>query len=180
MGEADAQRVREVLAGDRSAFGDLYDRHARWVRAVLYDATRNLTTAQDLAQEVFLRAFRGLGDLRDPAKFGSWLMGITRTTVMEWRRRQASDRHQYVGCEFDCPAGEQEAPDDEAIQQLREALASLPEQERQAVYVFYLQDRSAEDARSVLNLSRAGLYRLLGRARKRLERIMKPLWEDAR
>ena len=47
------------------------------------------------------------------------------------------------------------------------------------MYVFYLQDRSAEDARNVLNLSRAGLYRLLGRARKRLERIMKRQWENS-
>jgi len=49
MGEADAARVRAVLAGDRSAFGDLYDRHARWVRAVLYGKTRDLAQAQDLA-----------------------------------------------------------------------------------------------------------------------------------
>ena len=40
MGEPDAERVRAVLAGDRSAFGDLYDRHARWVRALGYEATR--------------------------------------------------------------------------------------------------------------------------------------------
>src|SRR5688500_16336258 len=57
MGLADAERVRAALAGDRSAFGDLYDRHARWVRAVLYDVIHDLPQAQDLAQEVFLRAY---------------------------------------------------------------------------------------------------------------------------
>jgi RNA polymerase sigma-70 factor, ECF subfamily len=179
MGEADAERVRAVLAGDRSAFGDLHDRHARWVRAVLYDATRNLTDAQDLAQEAFLRAYRGLGDLRDPPRFGAWLLGITRTVGLEWRRRRACDRHQFVGCGLDCPAETERLSDDESIERLRAAVASLPQRERLAVYVFYLQDRSAEDARAVLSLSRAGLYRLLGRARKRLERIMKRQWEDA-
>jgi len=102
-------------------------------------------------------------------------MGITRTVAKQWRRRQARDRLRYVGCEFDCPA-ETEAEtvaDDESIRHLRRAILSLPDRERLAVYVFYLQDRSAEDARSVLNLSRAGLYRLLGRARQRLERIMR-------
>ena len=180
MGESDAERVRAVLAGDRSAFGDLYDRHARWVRAVLYDASRNLRDAQDLAQEVFLRAYRGLGDLRDPQRFGAWLMGITRTVALDWRRRQARDRHQYVGCELDCPAPAETVADDEPIQRLRQAVLSLPQRERLAVYVFYLQDRSAEDAQAVLNLSRAGLYRLLGRARKHLERIMKCQQENVR
>jgi RNA polymerase sigma-70 factor (ECF subfamily) len=180
MGESDADRVRAVLAGDRSAFGDLYDRHAGWVRAVAYDATRNLTDAQDLAQEVFLRAYRGLADLRDPERFGAWLMGISRTVVLEWRRRQARDAHQHAGGELDCRVRAEPLSDDESIERLREAVAALPERERLAVYVFYLQDRSAEDARAVLNLSRAGLYRLLGRARKRLERIMKRQWSNAR
>lgn len=179
MGEADATAVRAVLGGDRSAFGGLYDRHARWVRAVLYEATRDLTQAQDLAQEVFLRAYRRLGGLRDPDRFGAWLMGIARTVALEWRRRQTRDRHQYVGCDLDCPAPAGLPVDDEPIRRLREALLLLPERERLAVYVFYLQDRSAEDARAALNLSRAGLYRLLGRARKRLERIMKRQWENA-
>jgi RNA polymerase sigma-70 factor, ECF subfamily len=179
MGEADAVAVRAVLAGDQSAFAELYDRHARWVRAVLWDATRDLTQAQDLAQEVFLRAYRGLGKLRDPQRFGSWLMGITRIAASEWRRRQAQDRHEYVGCGPDGPVAAGTITDDEPVERLREAVASLPERERLAVYVFYLQDRSAEDARTVLNLSRAGLYRLLGRARKRLERVMRRQWENA-
>ena len=178
MGGSDAERVRASLAGDRSAFGDLYDRHARWVRAVLYDASHNLRDAQDLAQEVFLRAYRGLGNLRDPERFGPWLMGITRTVALDWRRQQARDRHEYVGCDLDCPAPAETPADDESIRHLREAVQSLPERERLAVYVFYLQDRSAEDAQTILNLSRAGLYRLLGRARKRLERIMKRQWEN--
>lgn len=180
MGLADAERVRAVLAGDRSAFGDLYDRHARWVRAVLYDATHDLTQAQDLAQEVFLRAYRKLCDLRDPSRFGAWLMGITRHAALEWLRRKRRDRHQYVGDEFDCAAPVEIATDDESIQQLRQAVASLPERERLAVYVFYLQDRSAEDARAVLNLSRAGLYRVLTRARRRLKRMMNCPQENVR
>jgi RNA polymerase sigma-70 factor (ECF subfamily) len=179
MGEADAARVQAVLTGDQSAFGDLYDRHVRWVRSVLYSATRDLTQAQDLSQEVFLRAYRTLGELRQPDRFGSWLMGIARTVAREWRRRQARDRLRYVGGEFDCPAQAEAVADDESIRRLRQAILSLPERERLAVYVFYLQERSADDAQVVLNLSRAGLYRLLGRARQRLERIMRRQSENA-
>jgi RNA polymerase sigma factor (sigma-70 family) len=172
MSAADADVIRAVLAGDRSSFGELYKRHARWVRAVLYDACGDLTQAQDLTQEVFLRAFRGLGNLRDQNRFGPWLMGIARTVGMDWRRCRAVDRHQYIGCAFDCPAQPGSRADDESIQQLRRAISSLPERERLAVYVFYLQARSVDDARTVLDMSRAGFYRLLRRARRRLERLI--------
>jgi hypothetical protein len=91
MSVTDTDVIRAVLAGDRSSFGELYKRHARWVRAVLYDACGDLTQAQDLTQEVFLRAFRGLGNLRDQNRFGPWLMGIARTVGMDWRRCRAVD-----------------------------------------------------------------------------------------
>lgn len=106
-------------------------------------------------------------------------MGITRTVAAEWRRRRACDPHRYVGCEFDCPGNSRIDGEGEHLHRLRAAILALPERERLAVYVFYLQNRSAEDARTILNLSRAGLYRLLGRARKRLERLMEMQTENA-
>ena len=53
---SDANLVEAVLSGDRSAYTDLYDRYARLVRAICYDATWDLNHSQDLSQEVFLRA----------------------------------------------------------------------------------------------------------------------------
>ena len=176
----DAERVRAVLGGDRSAFGDLYDRHARWVRAILYGTTRDLATAHDLAQDVFLRAFKQLGALREPERFGSWLMGITRHAAVDWQRGRMRDRHVFVGDAPDRAAAEETSPDGEVAARLRQAVESLPPRERDAVYVFYLHERSAADACTVLNLSRPGLYRVLARARQRLERIMKHEWEKAR
>jgi hypothetical protein len=59
----DADLVRRTLRGDRETFADLYDRYARLVRAFCWDATRDLPQAQDLTQEVFLRAFQRLPEL---------------------------------------------------------------------------------------------------------------------
>ena len=49
--------VLAVLAGDKAAYGKLYDRYAPLVRAVCYDEAGNLADSQDLAQDVFLRAY---------------------------------------------------------------------------------------------------------------------------
>ncbi|MHC4443016.1 MAG: RNA polymerase sigma factor [Planctomycetota bacterium] len=170
---SDANLVEAVLSGDRSAYADLYDRYARLIRAVCYDATRDLNHSQDLSQEVFLRAYRKLGDLRDADKFAGWLVGIARTVGREWQRRRLRDRHQYVGASpeaMDCAGTSR---DEERIVNLREALQSLPERERLALHVFYLQGESAEAVQRVLELSRSGTYRLLERARQRLKKLLR-------
>ena len=61
---------------------------------------------------------------------------------------------------------------DGRIEQLREMITTLPERERLALHTFYLQGSSAETARRILGLSRSGFYRVLERARKRLEKLM--------
>lgn len=169
---SDAKLVAAVLSGDRSAYADLYDRYARLVRAICYDATRDLNHAQDLSQEVFLRAYRKLGDLRNADKFAGWLVGIARTVGREWQRRRWRDRHEYVGTSPESADCDRKSWDEERIVNLREAMQSLPERERLALHVFYLQGESAEAVQGVLGLSRSGAYRLLERARQKLKRLL--------
>src|SRR5262249_60528847 len=84
---SDAELVNRVLAGDREAFGRLYDRYARLVRAVAFDAGRDLAAVQDIVQESFLRSFRQLSTLRARDRFGPWVVGIARQVVREYRRQ---------------------------------------------------------------------------------------------
>lgn len=85
--QLDADLVRGALAGDRAAYGALFDRYATLVRAICYDAARNVDEARDLAQEAFLRGYRRLGRLRRPERFAPWIAGIARHVGLEWRRR---------------------------------------------------------------------------------------------
>ena len=174
MNVSDATLVSGVLGGDRSAFAELYDRRARVVKAVCFDMTHDFHAAADLTQEVFLRAFRNLGSLRDPEKFAAWLTGIARQVCREWRRgrmtrlktRSASADGQML------PAARDDEPPDERISELRGAMAKLPDKERLALHSFYLQELDADRAREVLGLSRSGFYRVLSCARERLRRLM--------
>src|SRR5205807_2608985 len=77
-----------TLSGDREAFGRLYDWYAHLVRAVALGASRDPSTVQDLTQECFLRAFRSLASLRDPDRFGPWVVGIAKQLVREQRRKR--------------------------------------------------------------------------------------------
>jgi len=169
--ETDGALAKAALRGDRSAFAELYDRRARLIRAICFDTTNDLHSAADLTQEVFLRAYSKLDSLREPERFAAWLTGIARQVCREWRRGRLRDR------QMACPLPEGVEPAarpreaDRCLETLREALARLPERERLSLQAFYLQGLDAEQARTVLGLSKSTFYRVLAKARERLAAI---------
>ena len=170
----DKALVAAVLAGSHAAYAQLYDRYAPLVRAVCHDMTQNLADAQDLTQDVFLRAYERLGELRRPERFGPWLVSIARRRCQEWRRRKARQRRRFAALK----AGSTGTCDTTGYTengQLLRLIGTLPENERLALHAFYLRSQSVEEARGVLGLSRSGFYRALERARNRLR---KQLHED--
>jgi RNA polymerase sigma-70 factor (ECF subfamily) len=172
MQEGNDALVRQILRGNLDAYELLYHRYARLIRAICRDATGDLHQAQDLCQEVFLRGYRNLSALKEPEKFAAWLVGIARWVCQEWHRSRLRDRHQFVG---DSPESEARTPDpvpQEDLDHVLATIARLPEIERLALHLFYLQENSVEDARAVLGLSRSGFYRVLDRARKHLRRLL--------
>lgn len=86
----DARLVRAARAGDRVAFGHLYDRYARVVHAVLL-ARIPLGDVDDLVQDVFLRALPRLHTLRQPERFGAWLTAIARNCANDYHRRKPEE-----------------------------------------------------------------------------------------
>jgi RNA polymerase sigma-70 factor (ECF subfamily) len=168
----DGTLVRGVLDGDRAAFAELYDRRARLIRAICFDATHDLDSAAELTQEVFLRALDKLDRLRDPQRFAAWLVGIARQVCREWRRGRKRQRRCASTAPESLPARPGDDPPDERAELLRNALAALPKRERLSLQAFYLHEMDAEQACQATGLSRATLYRVLSSARTRLRGIL--------
>jgi len=168
----DADLVSQTLAGNREAFGCLFDRHARMVRAVVGGVSLDWRAVEDMAQESFLRAFRNLPKLRDHHRFGAWIVGIARQVARERKRALRRDRHEFIGKPPpDIVAsgdGGTELADTEQLDLLMRKLATLPEQERLAIHAFFLQDRNAQQAADLLELSRSGFYAVLKKALAKL------------
>ncbi|MCC7389028.1 MAG: sigma-70 family RNA polymerase sigma factor [Phycisphaerales bacterium] len=80
--------VARAVGGDTLAFADLYREHGPTVHAVLL-ARVPRADADDLTQEVFVAAWRRLGELRDPDALGAWLMAIARRRAIDWARERA-------------------------------------------------------------------------------------------
>lgn len=173
MTVSDEEFVERVKRGDNEAFGLLYDRYAGLVRCICFDATGDVVDAQDLSQEVFLSAFRQLTQLKDPRRFCAWLVGIARLSGREWRRTRQRDRHELGGDSTEEFATPVEDGHDDRWHDLKVALAELSEEERLGIHLFYLEEQPARLARQLLNLSLSGFYRLLDRARSKLEKHLK-------
>jgi RNA polymerase sigma-70 factor (ECF subfamily) len=167
----DARLVERTLEGDNAAFGLLYDRYARVIRAVCFDATGDVGAARELTQDVFVRAFAKLSKLRSGARFGPWLVSMARHVCREWLRFRRRDRHRYMDV---LPETHDRPPDetDDRAARLRQAISRLPERERLALHLFYLKGELSEVARAMLGLSHAGFYKLVARARERVAGMM--------
>jgi RNA polymerase sigma-70 factor (ECF subfamily) len=79
----DISIIRNVLEGDTEAFGILVDRYGNMVFQVVFRISGNREEAEDLSQEVFIRAFRQLGQFRGDAAFSSWLYRIAWNLSMD-------------------------------------------------------------------------------------------------
>lgn len=118
--------VIAARAGDRAAFGALYERYGRMVHGVLLTRVPR-GQVEDLAQDVFLSALRRLDSLRDPTRFGGWLAMIARNRAIDFHRR-ARDT-----VELDEETVGVEAGDDTGALAVLAALRALPEAYRETL-----------------------------------------------
>jgi RNA polymerase sigma-70 factor (ECF subfamily) len=162
----DGLLVSRVLSGDTEAFALLFDRYARLVRVIAWDAGHDWATVQDLTQECFLRAYRQLPRLRQPGQFRFWVTGIARQLVRETRRRRRLEPLADTNLTADPGAPGLDEQDETA--HILGLVARLPEQERLAVSLFFLGERSVAETAGYLELSRSGTYEVLKRACARL------------
>lgn len=86
----DTQLVEAARQGDRSAFGQLYDRYARMVHGILLGRVP-WNQVDDLVQDVFLLALPRLSSLRDSKRFGAWLAAIARNRANDYHRQSMNE-----------------------------------------------------------------------------------------
>ena len=120
----DAALVKSTLAGDRASYAELVRRYERSVQSAAWVVVRDVHLAQDVAQDAFLMAYRGLGSLANPDAFGPWVLTIAR------RRAAAMWRVKVVPAKVgEMPEVAVEGTEVEEASALLAAVARLPEHE---------------------------------------------------
>ena len=169
---ADDALVSAARAGDRSAFGLLYDRYQRMVHGILLCRVPPLDV-DDLVQEVFLLALRQLHSLRDISRFGPWLSTITRNRANDYyRKANPADRR------TDAEAEEQAASrtNDHVVEQeaamTLAVLSTLPETYRESLTLRLVEGMTGPEIAARMGLThgsvRVNLHRGMHMLREKL------------
>lgn len=172
----DAELItRVLLRDDRRAFGELVARHQSAVRGLLRRLTGgDQAQADDLAQETFLRAYRGLRGYRGGAKFSSWLYRIACNVFFSRDRGSREAPQEPLALE----AGNAELLLPDLVLErhdLEKALASLKPRERAALVLTYANELTHEEAAVVLDCPVGTLKTHVARAKKKLRRQLEEI-----
>lgn len=161
------------ITGCSQAASELVRRHLRRVRGVIFPMILDHSVADDLTQETFLRAWRGLSGFRVEARFSTWLTRIAWNVVQdELSRRERSATIGADSVEIACSVTDR--PDNailqrELDQQIATALASLSAKLRAAIVLTGLQQLSPNEAAELEGCSIATMYWRIHEARRLLE-----------
>jgi len=186
--DADAQLMLRVKRGDPAAFTALVDQYKQPVLNFVARTLRDPTEAEDLAQNVFVQAWKSRARYRATAKFSTWLFTIARNLCLNELRRRA--RHPAEPLDAPHPEHDGEPlhqppdaqtvspPDallhDELERKIEEALAALPENQRTAILLCRQEELSYEEIAEVLGCSLSATKSLIFRGRETLKEQLKP------
>ena len=173
----DAELVALARKGDRSAFAALLERHGREVYGLAFRLTRDHDLASDVAQETWIRVWRGLSSFRGDAAFSTWLYRIAVNTASTARRRHA--RHQQTALadvvepeDHSNPQPEGRVDQLELRHRLGQALSQLPPGLRTVVVMKDVYGWSHSEISTALDISLTAAKVRLHRAHQRLQRYL--------
>jgi RNA polymerase sigma-70 factor, ECF subfamily len=187
MIRSDVQLMLDVKAGDEASFDFLLQKYRMPLVNFLYRMVRDTATAEDLAQEVFLRVYRARKQYSPSAKFTTWLFRIATNLALNSVR---DNRYHKLETSLDAPVKEDEAPmqlrspemriDEHLLEQaraeiIRRAIASLPEKQRAAVLLHKYEEMDYGEIAKIMECSESTLKSLLFRAYETLRVQLAPL-----
>lgn len=192
----DRRLVERARAGDAMAFEALVRRYERWVFTLALRMVGDRQEAEDIAQEIFLKAYRGLEGFRGASRFSTWLYAIASHHCLNYLgssdarlRRQVWDPGPVGDCGGDAPTVLDRVPDGapgpdavlegrELRQAIQNGLAYLSEEHRLIVVLRDVQGMSYEEIAATLGLELGTVRSRLHRARMDLKAQLGPYLTD--
>ncbi|MBI4498386.1 MAG: sigma-70 family RNA polymerase sigma factor [Chloroflexi bacterium] len=170
--------VRRAQARDRAAFGELYALYGRKIYAyIVYSLNGRAHLAEDLTEEVFLKALENIDSYRfTGAPFSAWLYRIAHNHIVDYLRAQRKEP--VLSLDSGEPYRAPFASDEEFLelrldsQGLKEALRKLTEEQRNVILLRFVQDQSIADTARIVGKGEDAVKKLQSRALRSLKRIL--------
>ena len=178
-GPSDIEIVSQVLNGDHNAYAVLVERYKAYVFTLALRFTKNREDAEEISQDIFVKAYRALADFRGASKFSTWLYTIVNTTCISFLRKKKLDVHSLdnenvfemansQGSGFSANRVEQKSK----VNMVNKAIAMLNPDDAEIITLFYKSEQSLEEIGQILGLASNTAKVRLHRARARLKEKM--------
>lgn len=171
--ERTGKDVQAAARGDRRAFSRLVERYRGSVCAVALGVTGDLATSEDVAQDVFVRAWRELATLREPRAFRAWLLESARNrardVVRSRRSREVVAVSVLESAEDPQPSPLERLAGGEDALRIEASMAELSEPDREVLALYYREEQRLAEVAEQLGISEDAARQRLSRARHRLQ-----------
>jgi RNA polymerase sigma-70 factor (ECF subfamily) len=174
MDPDEREQYKAAIHGDRDAFEMIIRTHSRTLFAIAYGILQNREEAEDAVQDALVKAWKSRWRLRDPEKFPAWLATIARYRARDlFRRRRTVPLEEHL---LDASAAAENPSADESgcEEEVKSALATLPELHRSALALRYFEEMDYATIEQTLGLSNGALRGILGRALASMRKRLKP------
>ncbi len=179
MRETDETIIEQVLNGNRNAYALLVDQYKDRVFSLIIGIVRNREAAEELAQDVFVKAYNSLKKFRREAGFSTWIYRIAYNTAISETRKK-----KYIVKSFDeqlekAASIQLTASEDEQIEEneskhklLEQALTTLPPEDKLILMLYYFEEKSVEEISKATRLTTSNVKVKLFRLRNKLKELM--------
>ena len=175
----DKALISRAQSGDEQAFADLMRANYAFVYAIVIEVVNNPHDVEEVVQDTFLNAYRGLAQYEEQTKFRSWLATIARNRALNWLREQKMDTVSINEVEEHTLQTPNTIDDqlirDEQRELIRRAMETLSQKDKEIACSYYLDGASYDELTKTHGLSYKAIAFRLSRTRQRLAKRLQYL-----
>jgi len=180
-GPSDSEIISQVLKGDHNAYALLVERYKSYVFTLTFRFTKNREDAEEVSQDIFVKAYRSLADFKGTAKFSTWLYTIVNTTCITFLRKKRlevksldDERTFEVADNQDSGLRANQIEQKSRLNMVNQAIALLSPDDAEIITLFYKSEQSLEEISQILgvevNTAKVRLHRARTRLKDKMEK----------
>lgn len=178
-GQSDTEIISRVLKGEHNAYAELVNRYQNYVFTLTLRFIKSREDAEEVSQDIFVKAYRSLADFRGASKFSTWLYTIVNTTCITFLRKKKLEVHSLDNEKVFEVADSQDSgfranlvEQKSKVNMVTRAIAMLNPDDAEVITLFYKAEQNLEEIGRILGLETNTVKVRLHRARQRLKEKM--------
>jgi RNA polymerase sigma-70 factor (ECF subfamily) len=175
----DNDLISRVLNGDQQAYAGLVSRYQNYVFTLALRFTKNREDAEEVSQDIFIKAYRALADFRGASKFSTWLYTIVNTTCITFLRKKRLEVHSLdnekvfeAADSIDSGMRANQVEQKSRMTMVNKAISMLSPDDAEVITLFYKGEQTLEEIAGILGIEANTAKVRLHRARTRLKEKM--------